>query len=262
MKKYLLFIACFTIAGFLTSLAQTDGTLTFSFNQPTPTNPTGSKNVIAVWIENGSGTFIKTKMKYTNSETEHIPTWTTKSAQNVTDATTGSTRTSTTSPTAFGTKSITWNGKNVGGTTVADGIYKVWIESAWQNSAPANQHNAIISFSFTKGATSVHLTPTGDTYFNTITLDWVPATTSIEIESEIPALVAYPNPTSGILNIDYYKATNIQIINILGSVVYNEKTDNLSGDKTIDMRNFSEGIYFINVMNGNKSTKYKVILDK
>lgn len=260
----LLLAICYSVNLF----AQTDGTLSFSFNQPVPTNPSGSKNVIAVWIENGTGTFIKTKLRYWGGGTnDHLPTWVSKSTQNVTDATTGATRTSTTSPTAFGTKTFTWDGKNVSGTSngtiVADGTYKVWVESSWQTSLASNTHNTITSFTFTKGPNTFTATPTGDAFFNTITIDWVPATTSIESFSEMPILIAYPNPTNGIINMDYYKATNIQIVNILGSVVYNEKTDNtLSGNTTIDLRNFANGIYFINVMNGDKSTKFKVILNK
>ena len=247
--------------------AQTDGTLTFSFTQPVPTSPSGTKNVLAVWIENSSGTFIKTKMRYWGGGTnDHLPTWLSKSAQNITDASTGATRTTSTTPTAFGTKTFTWDGKNVNGsvngTTVPDGTYKVWIESSWQNSLTANAHNAITSFTFTKGPAAESLTPTGDTYFNAITIDWVPATTSVENISENPFIVAYPNPTTGILNLDYYKATHIQILNILGSVIYSEATNELSGFKSIDLRNLPNGIYFINLINGEKSTKYKIILNK
>lgn len=269
MKKTLLIVISVILSGYLSVYPQsTDGTLTFSWNQPVPTSPSGNKNVIAVWIENNSGTFIKTKIKYTNSETEHLPTWRAKSSQNVTDATTGATRTTNSNPTAFGTKSFSWDGTDASaappnGVLVADGTYKVWIESAWQNNAPANSHNAITSFSFTKGTSEVHLTPTGDNYFNTITLDWVPASLSTEHVPGLPMLVAYPNPARGIFNIDYYQTTDIEVLNILGSVIYKRKTENTdSGNMSVDLRNFPDGIYFINVINGEKSAKYKVVLNK
>ena len=51
----------------INSIAQTAGTLTFTYNQPQPTNPppnAGIKNVLAVWIENSAGTFIKTRFRF------------------------------------------------------------------------------------------------------------------------------------------------------------------------------------------------------
>ena len=56
-------LLCFTIG----AKAQTAGTLTFSFNQPQPTSPApnaGIKSILAVWIENNAGTFVKTKMRF------------------------------------------------------------------------------------------------------------------------------------------------------------------------------------------------------
>ncbi len=167
-------LCCFTAK----TTAQTAGTLTFTYNQPQPTNPTlnqGVKNVYAVWIESSAGTFIKTKCRYTSGSTDdHLPTWSSKcgcanttiatgSACNITDATTGATRTASTTPTAFGAKSISWDGKNVvgatNGTTVADGTYKVWVESSWNDGAN-NIHNEINSFAFSKSTVATHATLT------------------------------------------------------------------------------------------------------
>ncbi len=270
-KHLLLFISMLIVSGFGLSegYAQTNGTLTFTFNQPQPTSPSGTKNVIAVWIEDGSGTFIKTKMRYWgNGTNDHLPTWVTKSAQNVTDATTGATRTSSTNPTAFGSKTITWDGKNVNGTsngtTVTDGTYKVWIESSWQTSVASNTHNDIISFTFTKGPSTVHLTPTGDTYFNTITLDWVPATTSVSELNLNQSVIVYPNPTSDFIHIDFqqsYAECKISLVNSLGQTVYEEKPTQMNaGNKSIDVSHLAKGIYFVNIQAKDQIAKYKVMV--
>ncbi|MEY3844869.1 MAG: hypothetical protein RL293_1291, partial [Bacteroidota bacterium] len=42
--------------------AQTQGTLSFSFTQTAHTSYTGNKNVLAVWIQSSTGTFIKTRL--------------------------------------------------------------------------------------------------------------------------------------------------------------------------------------------------------
>jgi len=271
----------------INSYAQTDGTLTFSYNQPQPTNPApnaGIKNVYAVWIENATGTFIKTKARYVSGSTDdHLPSWGAKAGCsnpiavttinnncNVTDALTGATRTTSTTPTAFGTKTITWDGKNVvgatNGTTVADGQYVIWIESSWRDSG-SNNHGAIASFTFTKGPNTVHLTPTSpSTYFNTVVIDWVPTALSVEeVKDSQPAVVIYPVPSTGIFNIDLKNdITSLEVYNLLGQSVYSEKfeTANASTTKQVDLSNLNNGAYIISLSNENGTSNYEVILSK
>jgi hypothetical protein len=264
--------------------AQTAGTLTFSYNQPQPTTPAlnkGIKNVYAVWIENASGAFIKTKCRYTSTSTDdHLPTWGSKcgcavattatgAACNTTDATIGATRTTTTAPTAYGAKSITWDGKNVvgtaNGTTVADGNYKIWVESSWNDGAN-NVHNELIGFTFTKGTTAVHLTPTGDNYINTVIIDWVPSNLSVEeVKSQEPAVVIYPVPSKGIFNLDLKNdLKNITVYNLLGEVVYDEKDVNAIAEttKTIDLSYLSSGNYVISLTNEFGTSNYEIVVSK
>jgi hypothetical protein len=261
--------------------AQTTGTLTFSFNQPVPTSPAptfAGRCVTAVWIENAAGTFIKTKMRYVGSSTQdHLPTFAVKAGGilsnalgtnvNVTDAATGATRTSTTTPNGFGSKSFVWDGKNVSGTsngtTVPDGDYKIWIESTWVDSG-ANNHQELSSYTFTKGPTSAKTTAVGDTYVNTIVMDWVTTLGVNDNVSPNTQVVVYPNPTNGVFNIDFKnEINNIKISNMLGQVVYEEKVSATAGtSKKIDLSNYGNGTYIINVSNDKGTSNYKVILEK
>jgi hypothetical protein len=260
--------------------AQTPGTLTFTYTQPTPTSPTptGGSNVLAIWIENSAGTFIKTKRRNaSNSTKDHLITWAAKSggtaancmaaACNTTDATIGATLKSSTTPTAFGAKTVTWDGKNVSGaangTVVPDGVYKVWVESSWKDQG-SNNHGTIESWSFTKGPTAVTLTPTSTTgFFNTITLNWQPSNLGVEdLNSDVPAAIVFPNPSTGIFNIDFNKeVSTINVSNLLGQVVLTQKANDTSAK--VDLSNYENGIYIITVSNdkGNASN-YKVILNK
>ena len=281
----------------INSIAQTAGTLTFTYNQPQPTNPLpnqGIKNILAVWIENSTGTFIKTKYRFVGTVTkDHLPTWMVKSggvapigsalgnalqaACNVTDAITGATCTSTATtsgvfptgairPTAFGTKTITWDGKDTNGTTVADGVYKVWVESSWYDSGSDNYHNTISSYSFTKGPLSAKTTAIGDTYMNTIVMDWV--ATGLGVADNVSPntqVVISPNPTQGIFNIDFKnEIKSIKIANVLGQVVYDEKEMVMTAGttKSINLSSLENGTYIVNVSNDEGTSSYKVILDK
>ena len=131
-RKQLLFISlfiCFT--AFLQ--AQTDGTLTFNFT--TIQQGTKSRQVMGVWIENATGTFLKTNLIYTTSGNtdDHFPVLSAKNGANVVstaddgvsnmdvttgnniDAITGATRSNSTSPLAWGAYLVSWNGRTGAG---------------------------------------------------------------------------------------------------------------------------------------------------
>jgi hypothetical protein len=265
--------------------AQTTGNLSFTFNQPRPTNPavSGNSNVLAVWIESSTGTFIKTKLKHVSGSTkDHSPTWAVKSGgvasnatganSNSTDADSGATlKNAAISPSPynnFGIKTINWDGKNVSGTlngaTVADGTYKIWVESSWSD-GPNNIHNEIISFPFTKGTSTSTTNPVGDSYINGITLTWTPTQAGVNDLLIKPEVTIYPNPTNGIFNMDFKnEVKSIRIVDILGKVVYSEKvaSKTIEATKSIDLSNLNNGLYIVSITNDNGTSNYKVILNK
>ncbi|NVN94448.1 MAG: DUF2271 domain-containing protein [Bacteroidetes bacterium] len=206
------FILLITVSKFNSIQAQTAGKLTFTYTQAV-SPATATLNVMAVWIESSTGTFIKTKMRYWSSGTnDHLPSWVSKSAQNTTDATTGATLKASTTPTAFGSKTITWNGTNTSSALVADGSYNVWVESAIANPQPSGgQHTFITSFSFTKGSSVSHLTPTSSlSNFTGITLDWVPATPITITTSALSSNTVCVNST---VNVPFTKGATDTIYN-------------------------------------------------
>lgn len=283
MKKNLLKLATVIAVCLSTNTmthAQTDGTLTVTF---TETAGTTTSNVYAVWIENNAGTFIKTKIRYVGGGTDdHLPTWMSKSSGgaaataldatcNITDATTGTTRKSTTTPTGMGVKTLTWDGKNVAGAVngslVTDGIYKVWVETAWSGSTAAGAHGSITSWSFTKGAVADHQTPANQTItgatFASIDLLWTPNTVGLnEVGAVKPQLNAYPNPSTGLVTVSTYQANNIKVMNTIGEVIFDKNLDANTVNSQFDLSGFANGLYVVTVTNENGSTSQKVLLDK
>jgi len=275
MKTKLLYLASIAvILGFTVNLtAQTAGTLTFSFTPITQTVGaySGTKNVLAVWIQSSGGGFVKSKLRYCSlgSTEDHLPTYGVNCGAsasdcitngNITDATTGATLPS------YTVKTITWDGKNVSGTlngtVVPDGTYQVTIQETWGHGTAT----VLRSFSFTKGPVADHQTPAADTKFTGISLDWVPSALGVNDNvSPNTKVVIYPNPTNGIFSIDFKnEINNIRVSNMLGQVVYDEKVaDSAAGTtKNIDLSRFGNGIYIINVSNNEGTSNYKVILDK
>jgi len=264
-------IACVMLmSNFNRAIAQTNGTLTFTFTQSVPAGTTATKNVMAVWIENNAGTFVKTRMRYWGSGTnDHLPSWVTNSAQNVApDALTGATLQASTTPTAFGAKTITWDGKGATGTLMPDGVYKVMIESSYCNPQPANgAHWLLTSFTFTKGPAVEHLTPTGDANFSAITSDWVPTFTGVQTNETKNNISVYPNPTNGIVNINIKNSLKgtIKVENITGETVFEEKVD-INGSKveSIDLSKLANGNYFVKVQSSDSKVAedFKIVLGK
>ena len=279
MKKLLLNFAGIVFASCITTsvFAQTTGTLTFTFT-PVAKSPcySGTNNVVAIWIEDGAGAFVKTKIRNVGGGTaDHLPNWTCKSGGycgtltflsnalattcNTTDATTGATLSS------FTAKSITWDGKSVNGTTngvtVADGTYQVVIQETWNHGGTGT---AMRTFTFTKGPNSDIQTPAADANFTGISLQWIPTSVSIASNySEMTGVSVYPNPSNnGIFNVNFEKATTVKVVNMLGVTIYNEKLEQSTTAKRIDLSTYANGIYFVYILDGDKSSIHRVVLNQ
>ena len=163
--------------------SQTAGTMTFTVTTSAVSGSYGTKNLLAIWIEDGTTAFVKTKMKYgSTSNYDHFILWNAKSGGNVVDATTGATLAT------HGTRTVSWNATDVSGNLVPDGTYTLWVEMAWNSSYTTGR--TYTSIPFTKGPASVHLTPANTANFANMVLDWTP--------------VAVPNITTSALSINTY----------------------------------------------------------
>jgi hypothetical protein len=264
----LVFIAAFQ------SIAQTQGTLTWSFTPTSHTGYSGTRHVLAVWIETSTGTFVKTKMRYVGGGTDdHLPTWAAKAGCsnvnailtstgcNTTDATTGATLAS------YAMRTGTWDGKNVNGavngTTVADGAYRLAVQETWNHGTSGT---TTVYYNFTKGTVADHQTPAGDANFSAITLDWVPFPTGIdEVNFAQANASVYPNPSrDGNVTIHYSNANKIRITNILGTAIANYKValSAEENDLSIDLSAYANGIYMVQVSNDQSVATYKVLVNK
>jgi hypothetical protein len=275
MIKKLLFINFLvTFFAAFQGVAQTQGTLTWSFTPTSHTGFAGTRNVLAVWIETSTGTFVKTKMRYVGGGTDdHLPTWAAKAGCsnvnailtstgcNTTDATTGATLAS------YATRTGTWDGKNVNGavngTTVADGAYRLAVQETWNHGTSGT---TTVYYNFTKGTVADHQTPAGDANFSAITLDWVPFPTGVDEVKYLQANASvYPNPSrDGNITIHYSNANKIRITNILGTAIANYKValSAEENDLSIDLSAYANGIYMVQVSNDQSVATYKVLVNK
>jgi len=215
MKKTLLLFAM--IAFGLSVIAQnsapqtatataTAGTLSVT----TTTSSTGGsyapKNIMAVWIVNNSGVFVKSLLVYAATRQQHLYTWiASTSTKNKVDAITGSTQTS------HGTRTCSWNGKDVNGVDAPDGTYTLKMELTDKNS----QGN-VGSFDFVKGSSYQTLTPANVASFSNNTITWTPVNSAIN-DVEIEKLYSvYPNPAISSIYVTGSDVEEVQICSLSG----------------------------------------------
>lgn len=88
-------------------------------------------------------------------------------------------------------------------------------------------------------------------------------TTGIKNLKNNTQFAVYPNPAKDNITIDLTAFGNekstIKIVNLVGQEMYNEK---LSGSKTINTTAWAEGMYMINVQNGEKNFTQKLLIKK
>lgn len=81
------------------------------------------------------------------------------------------------------------------------------------------------------------------------------------IDSEqINNIFIYPNPINDYFNISGIENANIEIYNILGSLVYTK--NNLINNSTIDVNNLKSGVYIIKVIDKNNTFTSKIIIER
>ncbi len=100
----------------------------------------------------------------------------------------------------------------------------------------------------------------GCSNLNTVTQD-VNICTGIKTISANNAISIFPNPTSGILNVNTIEVnTSIEVINVIGEKVYSNTL--VKGNNSIDLSGLSNGAYFVKLNSNNQIITKKVVISK
>ncbi len=138
----------------------------------------------------------------------------------------------------------------------------------------ANAQNYLISFAGTGESNTVgtvkveNLTTGASLDLNGNDILRLTVTTGINVNEirQSAELKIYPNPTSGVLNLEFKQSAefrHIRVINEAGAQVYNEELENSpSGLKTFDFSNLSPGAYFMTLHTLNKDLTFMFIRSK
>lgn len=251
MKKTtykMIIISALVIAFGYGLMADTNGKLTVATTTSSAGGPYNPRNVVAIWIEDASGNFVKTLMVYAKFYTTYLTKWkssTTKAGShyNSVDAITGA------SKTAFGKLECYWNGKDYKGNSMPDGKYKVWMELTDKNASGNST-----SFEFTKGASIDNPTTANKPSFSSNLVKWEPSSSSV-IDKSKNYFNVFPNPTNGIISISGENFTDVEIRDMAGNLICSGK------HKILDISDQPSGTYFVKISN-NEQTEIKKIIKK
>ena len=158
--------------------------------------------------------------------------------------------------------------------TISESPTLVLTQNGVDLSADASGGLSPYTYEWSTGETSQTIIPaTSDTYWCIVsdslgclsdTAFYTFVTSTIDITNS--NVLIYPNPTKGILNIEFdligSKEVTLSLVNILGDVVYTESIDNetIRYSNKLDLSNYSNGIYFVKLKKEDGVITKKVIL--
>ena len=246
MRYNLLSTALLSLLITTVSYAQTAGELTVSTTTSPADGDFAPRNIVAIWIEDDAGNFVKTLLAYAQNQKTHLNTWQASttaagSEYNTVDAITGATKSD------HATRTCTWDGTDFEGANAADGTYYVWMELTDKNST-----GNFSSFSFTKGEEQESLTPLNQPSFSSIEIDWLPSTIGFSDHLLSRDFHVFPNPTPGLFKVSGENIEEVEVRNTNGSLIYTGKTD-------VDISMHPDGVYFVNVKTQKGSVTKKIV---
>lgn len=243
-KLFVLIGVSFIITG---AFGQTTGTLSVEVETHGTGGKYAPKNIVAIWVENSNGDFVKTLLAYCDKRKTNLNNWQKSTGNagveyNTVDAITGSTQKN------HDVRSCSWNATTYNADTVEDGMYKLCMELTDKNST-----GNYSSIEIEKLPDAYDLFPEDETSFSSIKISWQNENVTAIVNEEVTQLKVYPTVTSGIL---YVEGSDIK--NVL---VYDQKGDLLfsTNKLQIDMTSFSNAVYLVKVKTENTVLMQRVV---
>ena len=214
------------------SKASTSGVLNVSVITSSLNGSYAPRNIVAIWIQDNAGKFVKTMMILAESRKEYLNSWwlNTTPAGNSVDATTGETQLS------HGKRTCTWNATNASNVIVADGTYTVKVEMT-----ESNFGSIVGTFYFEKGPNTVNIMPADVPNFSNINITWIPAATGIEDVKPAKLYNVYPNPATSSIFVNGLDIYEVEILSLSGKSILKTK------EQTINVSSLMRGNYLLNI---------------
>ncbi len=242
-----LILTIILLSFFWNAFSQTQGELSVEFTTSDAGGLYRPSHVLAVWIEDEDGNFVKTLKAYASIFIIHLNIWQASTVAadtpfNTVDAITGATVIS------HQTRTCTWDGKDYNSMPMPDGTYKLRMELT-----DKNETGNYSTFLFEKAENIFSTNPANEPSFSNIHIVWEPQNNSIYVEKENRKPEIYPNPNYGIININSEKQYFAELRNNKAQLIIAEKTS------SIDITEQPAGIYFLKLSLENEVYYYKIL---
>ena len=236
MKKLLLPLFLFMFVSLMN--AQTAGTLSVTTTTRINSNDYGSSHIMAIWVQNSSGTFVKSVCAFAATRVNELTSWVANSAKNKVglvstgvDVTTGATLTT------HATKTYKWTGTNVSSAVVADGTYTIKLELADGGASKVSTYTIVKGSTNTTGV----LSGTAAACFTNTSIQWVPTNTGIDEVKLAKLYSVYPNPTKSSIFVSGTDIKEIELCDLSGKRIF------ISNEQKVNLANLSKGTYLAKV---------------
>ena len=143
--------------------------------------------------------------------------------------------------------------------------YNWWVTNGTQTSG-GNTNSIMVKWgSVNSGKVSVQETSNNNCKGDTVKLTVTLSSAGIEENKIFDKLNIYPNPTDGLLTIEFETAeknVDLEVFDVSGKLVLQSLSKHNGGlfQKSLDLSHLSEGNYFVKITAGEKSTTVKVTL--
>ncbi|MDA3844347.1 MAG: DUF2271 domain-containing protein, partial [Candidatus Kapabacteria bacterium] len=236
-----------------------EGSVNVEFTTATYWGEFAPDHIIAVWVEDSEGIFIRTLQIWTQEKSKHLIRWNNASNGNKVDAITSATLRS------HKQMSVAWDCTDLHGEFVPDGTYKIVIELTEDASEKDKKIGKFIEMDFVKGGENISKTYNEEN-FKDVTLSYTFLTSVDETTTDNMNNYSYPNPTTGAGTIKYHanasEFVTVNLVDISGNIV-----DNLFegysqiGENTlsVDLSSFQAGAYFYNISSKSVNVSGKII---
>lgn len=172
MKTRFSTLILFALFAATTALGDPVGSVEFTVRTKPITGKYAPRHVIAIWVTNSNGDFIKTLAVHGGKQKKRLKTWAQQSKKNEVDAVTGATLK------AYQAHTVTWNCRDAKGNPVPDGEDQIHVEYTSSNKqGPVTPSSHI---QFRKGSKAVVLAPKKLNHFDLIKLNYTPCDRSDE----------------------------------------------------------------------------------
>jgi hypothetical protein len=251
MKTYFLLI--FSIISVMTAIGQnavnevanaaTPGQLDVTVTTSTANGSYAPENIVAFWIQDSSGKFVKSMLVLANKRKADLTNWVTATPiGNSIDATTGATQSS------HATRTGKWKGTSLAGAVMPDGTYTVKMEMTEGNSG-----SRVGTFTFQKGPNTQTLTPTNIPSFSNIAIVWTPTPTAINEVQMDKLYTVYPNPFTSSIFVNGIDINEVEILSLSGKSLLKSK------EQSVNLSSLVRGTYLVQIKSKKGSVLKKII---